>query len=672
MRAVGLDSLRLIDASFDDVDGAVELVTSLADPFLDKYISVHFGTYHEAGAVLARAITSLEGRTAAMRRRTAATTGPAVFEHFARLAQDAPALPHPALAGDVASAWVKQTAWRTTRQRAIAAADGATARADAETAEHRKWADAVAGIIIDAALPAATDASVLRDPQRALRRACGSRRAATLRMRVRHWVRFRTWVVAVTGRSWPSHPSLIIEYLEELADDITCSVSLPSQLLTALNFFEKVGGVPVASRMGSAPLVTGTVAAITAQLQVSQPPPRKAPPFFISVIIALEHFVVSGAPVFHRAIAWIRLIKVWSSMRSDDVTGIDINTLVLDSEGFSATLSRTKVSGPGRAVRWLPIFVSLNAFLADADWLKTGFLLWTSPAFGFERDYFVPGPSADFQSVVKRMANASEMAAYGYSVLASLRCSPDVHGCDAPLLEHGAHAFWTGHSERAWLPSAAAYMGYARADIDLLGRWLSGSCGGSAGYIRSTRQVISGIQTAIAARAKTTPNELNYPDIVAAFTKKLRTIGVHPDTVHEIVAKVTAVPSPRLVTPSSSSPSTSTPLLRPGLPSPPSPPTHAPSPPRIHTPSTPFWISETAKKHTKRLHRVGGCYMKPGIHVKIWYEAATDNPTNVDTLCRLCFKKRGASSANPASASSAKPPSSVSSSDESSSSGETV
>ena len=287
-------TLRLIDASFDDVDGAVELVTSLADPFLDKYISDHFGTYHEAGAVLARAIASLEGRTAAMRRRTAATTGPAVFEHFARLAQDAPALPHPALAGDVASAWVKQTAWRTARQRAIAAADSATARADVETAEHRKWADAVAGIIIDAALPAATDASVLRDPQRALRRACGSRRATTLRMRVRHWVRFRTWVVAVTGRSWPSHPSLIIEYLEELADDIACGVSLPSQLLTALNFFEKVGGVPVASRTRLS-RARSLLSPRSCRYHSHLPGrPRRSS---FSVIIALEHFVVSTAPL---------------------------------------------------------------------------------------------------------------------------------------------------------------------------------------------------------------------------------------------------------------------------------------------------------------------------------------------------------------------------------------
>ena len=132
----------------------------------------------------ARAITSLEGRTAAMRRGTAATTGPTVFQHFARLAQVAPAPPHPALAGDVASEWVKQTDWRTARQRAISTADGATTQSDPETAEHR----------------------------------------------VRHSVHFCTLVVAVTGRSWPSHPSLFIEYLEELADDITCSVSLPSWL----------------------------------------------------------------------------------------------------------------------------------------------------------------------------------------------------------------------------------------------------------------------------------------------------------------------------------------------------------------------------------------------------------------------------------------------------------
>ena len=319
-------------------------------------------------------------------------------------------------------------------------------------------------------------------------------------------------------------------------------MSLPSQLLTALNFFEKVGGVPVASQLGSAPIVTGTVAAITAQLQ---PPPRKAPPFFISVIIALEHFVVSGAPVFHRAIAWIRLIKVWSLMRTDDVTGIDINTLVLDSEGFSATLSRTKVSGPGRAVRWLPIFVSLNAFLADADWLKTGFLLCTSPAFGFVRDYFVPGPSANFQSVVKRMANASEMAAYGYSVLACLRCSPDVHGCDAPLLDHGAHAFWTGYSERAWLPSAAAYMGYARADIDLLGRWLHQVH--EAGHQR-------------------------HPDGERGEGQN------HPE--------------------------------------------------RVELP-----------RHCGGIHREAADHRcASGIHAKIWYEADTDNRTNVDSLCGLCFK----------------------------------
>ena len=65
----------------------------------------------------------------------------------------------------------------------------------------------------------------------------GSRQAATLRMRVQHWVRFRTWSVSAADRLWQ------------------CSVSLPSQLPTDMNFLERVGDVPIESRMFSAPPV---------------------------------------------------------------------------------------------------------------------------------------------------------------------------------------------------------------------------------------------------------------------------------------------------------------------------------------------------------------------------------------------------------------------------------
>ena len=258
------------------------------------------------------------------------------------------------------------------RQRAIAAADDATAREDGETAERSEWAGTVADIIIDATLPAATSASVLRD----LLRACSSRRAVTLRMQVRHWVRFRTWIVDVTGRSWPSHPSLIIEYLEELADDITRSMSLPSQLLTTTIFFVKEGPAVLHFRHHCPGALRGL-------WRNCMDPPH-------------QDLVINAVGQRH----WFRHQHPRPGFK-----------------GFSVTLLRTKVSR-----------------------LKTGFLFWTSPAFGFEQDYFVPGPSAAFQSVIKRMANASVMAAHGYIVRACLRCSPDVHGSDAPLLDHDAHA----------------------------------------------------------------------------------------------------------------------------------------------------------------------------------------------------------------------------------------
>ena len=46
-------------------------------------------------------------------------------------------------------------------------------------------------------------------------------------------------------------------------------------------------------------------------------------------------------------------------------------------------------------------------------------------------------------------------------------------------------------------------------------------------------------------------------------------------------------------------------------------------------------------KHCGGIHQEAADHRcASGIHVKIWYEAATDNRTNIDSLCRLCFKKR--------------------------------
>lgn len=94
---------------------------------------------------------------------------------------------------------------------------------------------------------------------------------------------------------------------------------------------------------------------------------------------SLELLVVScDAPRYWRAFAWVKLLKFWTSSRTDDLAGLLPESLALDVWGLSGTLRRAKTSGPGKKVKWLPIFVDAGASFTGADWLTTGFRIWKS------------------------------------------------------------------------------------------------------------------------------------------------------------------------------------------------------------------------------------------------------------------------------------------------------
>eukprot|EP00969_Alexandrium_andersonii_P209704 9263291-Alexandrium_andersonii.AAC.1 len=62
-----------------------------------------------------------------------------------------------------------------------------------------------------------------------------------------------------------------------------------------------------------------------------------------------------AAPQFVRAFAWVKFVKVWAALRSDDLQGLLPAELRLLPSGLEGMLGRTKTCGPGRRVRWLPI-----------------------------------------------------------------------------------------------------------------------------------------------------------------------------------------------------------------------------------------------------------------------------------------------------------------------------
>ena len=65
----------------------------------------------------------------------------------------------------------------------------------------------------------------------------------------------------------------------------------------------------------------------------------------------------SSLPKYLRALAWCRLFKLWTSSRADDLQGASFDNMVVTTEGLRGYFDRTKTSGAGRRVRFLPFFI---------------------------------------------------------------------------------------------------------------------------------------------------------------------------------------------------------------------------------------------------------------------------------------------------------------------------
>eukprot|EP00435_Cladocopium_sp_Y103_P018895 s1590_g4.t1 len=108
-----------------------------------------------------------------------------------------------------------------------------------------------------------------------------------------------------------------------------------------------------------------------------------------------------------RGFAFYKLLKLWAAARHSDFESLNRASLILIPQGLEGRLDRTKTSGPGRRVRFLPIFISRVAYLTcpKCTWLEVGFEIWSSAGMNFERDYFSPLPSADWKECKQAMAS---------------------------------------------------------------------------------------------------------------------------------------------------------------------------------------------------------------------------------------------------------------------------
>ena len=273
---------------------------------------------------------------------------------------------------------------------------------------------------------------------------------------------------------------------------------MPNAILGCFAFMEKAGGVAPADKLSELAILRNTVNVITTELQAHAPPTRKAPMMPVSIIGATELAIADASlPLYMRAFAFYKLLRLWSASRASDLEGLDPSSLKMSTHGLSGVLDRTKTSGPGKRIRFLPIFVSCKVFFMNPDWLQQGWSIWCSTEFQFERDYFLPLPNTDGSAAIHSMATYARTLALSKQFLKLLR-KPAWGGhtwqlSASPLIEaEAALCFWTEHTERNWLVSVLASLGVPRDKRDYVGRWHIVTA--SDEYVRTARHVVLSLQ----------------------------------------------------------------------------------------------------------------------------------------------------------------------------------
>ena len=234
---------------------------------------------------------------------------------------------------------------------------------------------------------------------------------------------------------------------------------------------------------------------IVEMLSKDKPPTKRAPRYPAVFMEAFEHMVEDESRrLGYRVVAWVKLVKLWGSLRWDDIQKINPKELKYYGGRMTTMLRTTKTTGPTKRVQELPVCISEHAYISSPFWLKTGFDLIKQHAT-FERDYLVPKLNDNWSGFRRIMAVYGDITAYSAQVRRKL-VRP---GLDIAVIHPVMSAFWTEHSERATLPTGLALLQAPKEERDMLGRWKPD---GSDTYVRMYNGVVSRLQLKFAQVAR--------------------------------------------------------------------------------------------------------------------------------------------------------------------------
>ena len=385
----------------------------------------------------------------------------------------------------VIAADMRPKKFRTKWQRIVY--DGPTARKDAESAERDRWIQLLANLLRSTDTPMG---KLIKENPSNVQLLGGGRRAGTLRSRVRSVQKFLGWLTVSHGISFPIHWRQLTEYLQVRYSEPCVRGSL-KLVHSSYIFMQEVAGIE--DKLTDSSMYVVALKELLSQ-SIPGKPPRQAPRFPTILLAAFEDMVLAvDRPVFIRVLSWWLLVQSWGTLRFDDHRGLLPREFHVSSAGLQARLTRSKVSGSDKHLSYRSVIIHPSAYVERESWLSVGWKLLQEGA-PHERDYLLPAPTNNYQGFkVKELKYSTAFAVQTHIISIATYRGLRIFG-------NSTGHYYTPHSGRNFMPSAAAVLGFAKAERDILGGW---AADGSQRYTRTAKKKIGQMQIAVASTFKT-------------------------------------------------------------------------------------------------------------------------------------------------------------------------
>ena len=411
----------------------------------------------------------------------------------------------------VIAADLRPKKFRTRWQRIVF--DGPTARKDAESAERDRWIQLLANLLRSTDTPMG---KLIRENPSNVQLLGGGRRAGTLRSRVRSVQKFLGWLVASHGVNFPVHWRQLTEYLQVRYSEPCVRGSL-KLVHSSYIFLQEVAGME--DKLTDSSMYVVALKELMSQA-IPGKPPRQAPRFPTILLAAFEDMVLAlDRPLFIRVLSWWLLVQSWGTLRFDDHRGLLPREFIVSSAGLQARLTRSKVSGSDKHLSCRSVIIHPSAYVQRE--LSVGWKLLQEGA-PHERDYLMP-TDEQLPRLQGQRRYATAFAVQTHIISTTYR--------GLRIFGNSTGHYYTPHSGRNFMPSAASVLGFTKSERDVLGGW---AADGSQRYTRTAKYKISQMQIAVASTFKSSdPDQLAESDDLDCLADFLRSWDVPESSIRK-------------------------------------------------------------------------------------------------------------------------------------------